>query len=450
MLHMNELGEEKVIKLLLKYSIPAIVGMVVNAMYNIIDRMFIGNSPELGKNGIAGITIGFPITIILLALGILFGIGGSTLFSIRLGEKKEEEAELAIGNAFLGLIISSLLFMILGQIFLKPLMILFGASDVIMPYAMEYMRVIFFGAIFQVVSMGMNNFIRADGNPNVAMWTMFLGAGINIILDPIFIFVFHMGMTGAALATILAQTVSCIWVLAYFTSNRCNHKLKRSNIVFNPSVFMKILSLGMPGCLLQLANSFLNAILNKNLYLYSGDLGVSVMGIINSIQTFMLMPVIGLRQGMQPVISYNYGAKKYKRVKSAILLAIIAATIMCLAGYLVIWIFPKELIGLFNRDTELLEFGQTALKTWMLLLPVVGFQIIASNYFQAIGKSKSSMFLSLTRQVILLIPAILIFPHIWGLNGILYSAPFADFFSALLTGVWFAIEMNQLGKHEVI
>lgn len=448
MVHINELGEEKVIKLLIKYSLPAIVGMVVNALYNIIDRIFIGNSKDLGSGGIAGITLSFPIMIILLAIGILFGIGGSTLFSLRLGQNKPEEAQEAMGNAFAGLVLSGLLFMILGQIFLKPIMIKFGASETIMPYAIEYMRVIFFGAIFQVVSMGMNNFIRADGNPKVAMYTMFLGAGLNIILDPLFIYVFRMGMAGAALATILAQMVSCIWVVSYFLSKRCNYKLKLKYIKIRPRIFLTIISLGMPGFLLQLANSLLNAILNKNLYIYSGDIGVSVMGIINSIQTLLLMPIIGIRQGMQPVISYNFGAKKYNRVKTAVLLASLVATMIVIIGYIMIWLIPEQLIGLFNRDEELVKFGRAALISWMLLLPVVGFQIIASNFFQAIGRSRSAMFLTLTRQVIFLIPALIIFPKIWGLEGLLYSAPFADFFSTLLTGVWFMVGIKQLGTRQ--
>lgn len=218
----NPIGTEKVSKLLFKFSVPAIVGMMVNALYNIVDRIYIGNSPDLGANGIAGITIGFPITIVLLSLGILFGVGGATLFSMKLGEKNDEEAENALGNAYGVLLIAGFLYMTLGQIFLKPLMILFGASSTILPYSMEYMRVVLFGAVFQVVSMGMNNFIRADGNPKLAMYTMFLGAGTNIVLDPLFIYVFHMGMAGAALATIFSQLLSFIWVTSYFLGEKAD------------------------------------------------------------------------------------------------------------------------------------------------------------------------------------------------------------------------------------
>lgn len=445
--YVNPLGEEKVSKLIVKFSVPAIVGMTVNSLYNIVDRIFIGNSPDLGTYGLAGITIGFPIMIILLSIGILFGVGGATLFSIKLGEKKQEEAENALGNAFVLLIISGIIFIILGQIFLRPLLTLFGASEVVLPYSTEYMRVIFFGAVFQVVSMGMNNFIRADGNPKIAMLTMFLGAGINTLLDPLFIYVFRMGMTGAALATILAQLISATWVVSYFFSKKSRSKLRLKYMKLKPSFITKITSLGLPGFSLQLANSLMNVILNKSLLIYGGDIAVSGMGIINSLQTILLMPIIGLNQGVQPIISFNYGARKYGRVKTAVKLAIIAATAAVITGYIVTRMFPEQMIALFNRDPELLKFGSYALITWFLCLPVIGFQIISANFFQAIGRYKSAMFLTLTRQVILLIPAIIIFPRYWGLNGLLHAAPFADFFSALLTGIWFYYGIKNLKKN---
>lgn len=440
----NPLGQEKVTSLLIKFSIPAIVGMMVNALYNIVDRIFIGNSSDLGSYGLAGITIGFPIMIILLAIGILFGVGGATLFSIRLGEQRQEEAEEVLGNAFLLLICTGLLFMIIGQFTIKPLLISFGASEKVLPYSMEYMRVIFFGAIFQVTNLGLNNFIRADGNPNTAMLTMFLGAGINIILDPIFIYVFKMGMTGAALATVLAQMVSTIWVVAYFLGKRSRNKLKLEYIKVGSHITGLIISLGLPGFLLQLSNSLLNVILNKSLFIYGGDVAVSGMGIVNSIQTLLIMPIIGIRQGSQPIISFNFGAKKNHRVKKTIKLAIMAGTGVIVVGYIIIRLFPVQIIGLFNKEAELLDFGSYALLSWFLCAPVIGFQIIASNFFQAIGRAKAATFLTLTRQVIFLIPALLIFPRFWGIKGLLHAAPFADLSAAILTGVWFYYGIKKL------
>ncbi|ROR29283.1 putative MATE family efflux protein [Mobilisporobacter senegalensis] len=445
--YINPLGEEKVSKLLIKFSVPAIVGMMINALYNIVDRIYIGNAKDLGTNGIAGITIGFPIMIILLAIGILFGVGGATLFSMRLGQKKPEEAEKALGNSLFLLIASGVIITIFGSIFLEPLLVLFGASKEVLPYSVEYMRIILFGAVFQVVSMGINNFIRADGNPKLAMYTMFLGAGTNILLDPIFIFVFKMGMAGAALATILSQLFSAIWVVSYFLGKHSNHKLKSENMKPHMNTIVKITSLGIPGFAMQVANSLLNAILNRGLRQYGGDIAVTGMGVINSVQTILFMPVIGLNQGVQPIVSFNFGAKKFERVKTAVKQAILVATIIVVVGYVVMRIFPTQLISLFNRDEELLAFGKTALISWMLFMPVVGFQVIASNFFQAIGRSNSAMFLTLSRQVIFLIPALIIFPQIWGITGLMYSAAFADFFSTLITGIWFYFGIKNIDKY---
>ena len=444
--HVNPLGEEKISKLLLRFSLPATVGMLVNALYNVADRIFIGNSGYLGTDGLAGITICFPIMIILLSIGLLFGIGGATLFSIRLGEKKKDEAENALGNAFVVLILTSLLFMVAGHIFLKPILILFGADEDVLPFAAEYMRVIFSGAVFQIVSIGMNNFIRADGNPNIAMFTMLIGAVTNMILDPLFIYAFKMGMTGAALATIIAQFISAVWVVSYFFGKRSRNKLKLMYMRLKFHIIIKIAALGLPNFLMQIANSFLNITLNKSLLLYGGNIAVSGMGIINSLQTLLLMPVVGIQQGVQPIISFNFGAQKYDRSKTAVKLAMMTATVIVIIGFAVTRLFPQGLISLFNRDPELLRFGKNALLTWFMFLPVVGFQLIGANFFQAIGKFKSAMFLILTRQLIFLVPAILIFSRLWGLEGLLYSAPFADLFATILTAIWFYRGIKRLGE----
>lgn len=444
MVYKNPLGEEKISKLLIKFSVPAIVGMLVNALYNIVDRIYIGNAADLGKNGLAGITIGFPIMLIMLAIGVLFGVGGATLFSIRLGQKREEEAEKVLGNSFVLMVVAGIIYMILGQIFLVPLLKLFGASETVLPYSVEYMRIIFFGSVFQILSMGLNHFIRADGSPKIAMMSMFIGAGINIILDPVFIFGFNMGMAGAALATIIAQAASAVWVVLHFLGKHSKAKLQLKNLVLDSIIVNKIVSLGMPGFLLQLASSLLNTLLNRNLFIYGGDIAVSGMGIVNSVQTLMLMPIIGLNQGVQPIISFNFGAKKFDRVKEAVKLAITVATVIVVFGFLMTRLIPSVLVSMFNREADLLAFGTMAISSWFLMMPVVGFQIIAANFFQAIGRSKSAMFLTLTRQIIFLIPAVLIFPEIWGVEGLLYAAPFADLLAALLTGYFFIKILKDL------
>ncbi len=336
----NPLGEKKISKLLIQFSVPAIVGMMANALYNIVDRIFIGNKADLGAYGIAAITISFPIMILLIALGVLFGIGGSTLFAIKLGQKKENDAENALGNAFSLLLIAGLAFSILGQVFLTQILTIFGTSSDVMPFATEYMRIIFMGASFQVMSMGMNNFIRADGNPKIAMMSMFLGAGINMILDPIFIFVLDMGMAGAALATVISQICASIWVVGYFFGKRSRSKLKRSNMRLKKTLVLSIISLGIPLFALQLANSLLNIVLNKSLISYGGDLGISAMGIVNSLQTLLIMPVIGINQGVLPIISFNFGARQFDRVKEAAKLGILAATALVMGGFLATRFFP--------------------------------------------------------------------------------------------------------------
>jgi len=442
----NPLGFEKISSLLWKFSLPAIIGMLVNAFYNIVDRIFIGNAVELGSNGLAGITIGFPIMVIQLSIGILFGVGGATLFSMKLGAKEYKEAEKAMGNAFLLLIISSFLFALFGQVYLEKLLHLFGASEVILPYAMKYMRVIFFGSMFQIVSLGMNSFLRAVGKPKLAMITMFVGAGTNIVLDPIFIYVFKMGMAGAALATIISQFISMIWILHYFLNKKTKHRITLVGMRPRAKVIRDITSLGIPGFLMQISNSILNVVLNKALLQYGGDLAISSFGIVNSVQTILLMPIIGLNQGVQPIVSYNFGAKKYERIKEVERLAMITATIIVIVGFIITRIFPEQIVTLFNQEEALIQLGSKAVTLWFLCLPFIGFQVLGANFFQTIGRSKTATFLTLSRQVVFLIPAIILFSNAWGLEGIFYAAPFADGISAIITGLFFFFAIKKLNE----
>lgn len=444
----KQLGEEKVSRLLLKFSIPAIVGMLVNALYNVVDRIFIGNS--VGRLGLAGITISFPIMIIGMAFSMLIAFGANALISIRLGQKKKPEAEKIMGNAVVLLVVTALLLTILGLIFLEPLLTLFGAEATVLPFAKAYMQIILLGNVFMTLGFGLNNFIRAEGNPKVAMYTMLIGAFVNIVLDYIFIFIFDWGMEGAAYATIIAQFTTSTWVLSYFLFGHSTLKLHRVNLKIEGHVVREIIAIGSAPFAMQMVASLLNVIMNTSLNQYGGDTAIAGMGIIQSFMTLILMPVFGINQGSQPIIGFNYGAKKFDRVKQTLKLASIAATVVVSIGFVFVRLFPAEIIAFFNQeDQALISFGSYALGIFLVFLPIIGFQIVGSSYFQAVGKPKTAMFLTLSRQLLLLIPLLLILPKFYGLDGILYAGPLADLGSALLTGTWLLMELKNLeAKHQ--
>lgn len=445
--HSKQLGEGKVLNLLIKFSLPAIVGMLVNGLYNVVSRMFIGNAE--GALGIAGLTICFPPMLITMAFMVLIGIGANTMVSIKLGEGKRDEAEKIFGNSVSLFIIISLVITLVGLVFLDPMLKLFGASHDVLPYARAYMGIILTGTIFQAFSLGMNNFIRGEGNPKVAMGTMLMGAGINIILTPLFIFVFGMGVTGAAIATVLAQLSSSVWVMTYFLSKRSSLKIRKENLKLDIHRVRTIFSLGSAPFFMQLATALINLILNWSLINYGGDIAISGMGIVTSLQFLVTMPLFGITQGVQPIIGYNYGAKNYSRVREALKLAIIGAMAIACIGFLFIEIFPAQIVSLFNRNNPaLIEFTVYAVRVFMMCLPILGFQIIGSQYFQAVGKPRESAILGLSRQIILFTPAVLVLPIIFGLHGVIIAGPAADFLSTVLTGIWLLKEMKHLGhKH---
>ena len=445
----EQLGEEKISSLLLKFSIPAIIGMLVSAMYNIVDRIFVGRT--VGEPGIAGITIGFPFMLILMAFGMLIGIGATTLVSIRLGEKKKDEAEVIFGNAFTLLIGMAIALTVAGLIFLDPLLRLSGASEAILPYARDFMRIILFGSIFQNISFGMNNFIRAEGNPKIAMFTMLIGAILNIILDAIFVLNFGWGVQGAALATIISQAVSAVWVLYYFLGKKSMLKIHIKNLKLQWPIITQIAIIGSAPFAMQMVASVLSIIINNSLKLYGGDVAIAGMGIINSIAMLILMPIFGINQGVQPIIGFNYGAKKFDRVKHALKLAVIAATIVVTIGFIITQLFTRQIISIFSKnEMHLVEFSVHALRVFLLFLPIIGFQIVGASYFQAVGKPKQAMLLSLSRQVILLIPAILILPIFFKLEGILIAGPVADLGASIITAIWIYRELKNLDdKHQM-
>jgi len=435
----KELGTENIGKLLFKFSLPAITGMIINALYNIVDRIYIGHIKGVGSSALSGLAITFPISTIIMAFGMLIGIGSCSLISIRLGEKNKESADNILGNALILIAIISLVISLFGVLFLNKLLILFGASENSLPYAKSYIQIILMGAVFQNIGFGINNIIRAEGNPKTAMFTMLFGGIINIFLDPIFIFIFNMGIQGAAIATIISQAFATLWVLKYFTSKKSGSllKLKKSNLKLNIHIIKEIFAIGMAPFSMQVASSLVIILYNKGLYNYGGDLAIAAMGILNSISMLIFMPIFGISQGIQPIIGYNYGAKLYPRVLKVLKYAIFTGTCIAIMGFACVQLFPKLLINAFiSNSPDLTNLGSRGLRIDLMFLPILGFQILGASYFQAINEAKTSMLLSILRQVIVLIPLILILPLFLNLDGLWFSQPCADLVATGLTAIF--------------
>jgi Na+-driven multidrug efflux pump len=308
------------------------------------------------------------------------------------------------------------------------------------------MGIILYGSIFMMFSFGMNNFIRAEGKPGIAMATMLIGTALNAGLAPLFIFGFGWGMKGAAFATVVAQAVSAGWIMSHFLRGKSTLKLRIVNFKLVPSIILNIFAIGIAPFTMQAVQSVLTAVMNISLEKYGGDVAISGMGIVNSLATLVILPIIGINQGAQPIIGYNYGAHKFDRVKHTLKLAALAATIISTIGFAATHLFPTQLISLFNTEKELVSFGSVALVEFLIFLPIIGFQIVGSGYFQAVGKAKQSMILSLSRQVLILIPALLILPHFMGMQGILTAGPLSDLISSIITGLWLFAEIKSLNR----
>lgn len=443
------LGEEPIGKLLLKFSLPAITGMIVNALYNVVDRIFIGRG--VGDLAIGGIFISMPLSLIIMAFGMLIGIGGNTLVSIKLGQNKKEEAERVTGNSLILLILISFTITIFGLIFLKPLLYGFGASESNFQYAYDYMRIILIGAPLQAVGFGMNNFIRGEGSPKIAMMTMLIGAILNTLLDPIFIFVFDMGVSGAALATIISQGASTIWVMRYFFGGTSMLNIKKEYLKLKLPLVKDIVAIGMGPFSMQIAGSMVTVLLNNSLKSYGGDIANSSMAVINSVAMMVMMPIFGINQGAQPIIGFNYGAKNYDRVKETLKYAAIGATAITVVGFILTQLFPLQLFEVFISKTgnfdEISRIGVPGMRIYLAMFPIIGFQVVSANYFQATGKPKHAMLLSLSRQVLVLIPALIILPKFLGLTGVWLAGPIADFIASVITAYFVIRSLKTLG-HE--
>lgn len=442
------LGTESIGKLLLKYSIPAIIGMMVNALYNVVDRMFIGNIPGVGPMAITGLGVTLPIMTIILAFGTLIGVGATTKVSIKLGEGNRDEAEKIIGNSFTLTIILSTILTVVGLVFLNKILSLFGASENTISYARDYMIVILAGTVFNMFSSIFANIVRGDGNPKLSAIIMSVGCITNIILDAVFIFVFNMGIQGAAIATVIAQAVSTILGFAYYLRGKSNVQLKKENLRLHKASVIGILVIGIAPFAIQLANSMVQLIYNFSLKTYSSDLAIGAMATVSSISMIFIMPAFGFVQAMQPIVGYNFGAKKYDRAVKALKISLIATTVVFVAGFLLTQFVPELLVGIFNKDPELMEMTVNGLRKYTLLLPVIGVSIVGTYYIQSTGRAKLSMILSLLRQVIILIPLITVLPKFFGVDGAWFAQPISDLIASIATGIALFVEVRSYSRIE--
>ncbi|WP_373601458.1 MATE family efflux transporter [Paraclostridium bifermentans] len=443
------LGTESIPRLLLKYSVPAIIGMMVNALYNVVDRIFIGNIPDVGPLAITGVGICLPIMTIILAFSMLIGIGATTNISIKLGQGKREDAERIIGNSISLSIIIGLIISVIGIIFGDTILKLFGASDLTIQYAKDYIYIILGGSIFSMLGYTLNNTIRGDGNPKLAAMIMITGCLTNIVLDALLIFVLKLGIQGAAIATVASQIVTAIWGLSYYIKGKSNLKFEKSSLKLDKNLVKIIFAIGSAPFAMQLATSLVQVISNNALKMYGGDLAIGAMATISSISMMCLMPIFGLNQGAQPIIGFNFGAKQYDRANKTFKLSALVAIVIMTTGWILVQTIPEVIVGMFNKDPKLMSISVNGAKIYLLMLPIIGISITGSNYIQSIGKAKIAMFLSLLRQVILLIPMIIVLPRIFGLDGVWYAQPVSDFIATVITSIILYKELKSYKKVKV-
>ncbi|AYE35252.1 MATE family efflux transporter [Clostridium septicum] len=436
----TNLGKDPVGNLLFKLALPAIIAQLVNVLYNIVDRIFIGRIPN-GDLAMAGVGVVFPIIMIISAVSALVGMGGAPLAAIKMGEEDNEGAERIISNSFTMLIVLGVLLTIGFLIFKEPILWTFGASEATIGFSNDYLTLYLIGTVFVQIALGMNPFINTQGFAKTGMVTVMIGAVINIILDPIFIFGLDMGVKGAALATILAQIISAIWVLVFLFGKKSIIKIRKKYLVPNIKIIGSIIALGISPFIMQATESLVLITLNNKLFMYGRDLAVGAMTIMSSVMQIVILPLMGLSQGAQPIISYNYGSKNSKRVKKTFKLLLIS----CLAYTGVMWallmLFPQVFVNIFNNKPELVEITSWSIRIYFAGIFMFGAQIACQQTFLALGQAKISLMLALLRKIILLIPFIFILPTFFNnkLMGVLMAEPFADVIAALITIISFII-----------
>lgn len=443
----NPLGYEPIGKLIGRFAIPCVISLIVNSLYNIVDQIFIGNGVGYLGNGATNVV--FPITIITLAIALLIGDGGAAYLSLKLGEGDKEKAAHGVGNAITLSVVSGIVLFLIGIIFLKPLLYLFGCTDILYPYADEYGRIILFGIPFVVVSTAINSIIRADGSPQFAMGSMILGAVVNTILDPVFIFVFHWGVQGAAVATIIGQIASCVLSLLYLRKFKSVRPKKR-DMVLDVKYCKAVTSLGISSFITQAAVVVVMAVTNNllakygALSIYGAEISITAMGIVMKVNQIMISIIVGIAAGAQPIIGYNYGAGQADRVKKTLKWTAISATVVTVFFLFLFQFGTQSIINLFGSEEGLYnEFAAKCFKIFLLTCVFNGFQTVASIFMQAIGKPVQSAILSLSRQIIILVPAAIVLSGIMGIDGILWSGPVADTIAFVLAAILLIVELQK-------
>ena len=440
----NDFSRGSVVKNILKLALPMTLAQLINVMYNIVDRLYIGLIPENATLALTGLGLCLPIISIVTAFANLFGMGGAPLCSIERGRGNLEEAEKIMGNSFVMMVATGIVLTVLGLAFKRPMLYLFGASDATIPYAESYITIYLLGNLFVMVGLGMNSFINSQGFGTIGMMTVLLGAIANIILDPIFIFAFNMGVQGAALATILSQLLSAIWIVAFLTGKKTILRLRLSAFHIEPKRALKIVGLGLSGFTMSITNSSVQIMYNAMLQKVGGDLYVGIMTVINSVREVISMPVSGVTNSAQPVLGFNYGAKEYKRVRQGIVFTSICSVVYTTLIWLCVHEFPEFFIRIFNRNGDLLAEGVPAMRIYFFGFFMMSLQFAGQAVFVGLGKSRYAVFFSIFRKVIIVIPLILILPTVFhlGTDGILMAEPVSNFiggaacFGTMLFTVW--------------
>ena len=427
----NDFSKGKVSKIILIQTIPLLFAQLIQLLYNVIDRIYIGHLPEIGSMALTGIGIVFPLTTLIGAFIQLYSSGATPLFSMARGEGNDEKANRILSQCTTLIVITSILLMILCYLFKKPILYAFGASDKSYYYANQYLNIYLLGTFFSMFSTGLNGMINAQGYPKIGMYTILIGALLNIILDPIFIFLLHMGIQGAAFATVVSQFISFLWVLRFFMDSNKTYRIQRKYLKPQWSYIKKILSLGLSGFIVMATNCSVQIICNQTLTLYGGDLYVGIMTIINSVREILSVPVQALGSGCQPVNGYNYGAKQYKRVKEGIRFNVKVGIIYTFIAWILVITFPKLLMSIFTTDETILSYGPRSLNIYFIGFCFMAFQFCGQSIFQALGCAKRAIFFSLLRKAIIVIPLTIYLPTIMGIDGVFWAEPVSNLIGGL-------------------